>query len=360
MRIAVVTTSYPGALGDPSGHFVRASCERLAREGHAVHVIAPIGSLFDVPRRSGDVWLHPAGGQALFRFPGALANAQKKPQRLIDTFPFALGVQQRLRALQREAEIDRVIAHWIVPSAWPLSLAVRSSSLFVHAHGADVRLLLRVPKALRESIVQSLLERGAHFYFAAQALKNALSQALSNELSARLLKVACVELPEIDMPDLEGIRIRGQALRASLGLRAGQKMAICIGRLIESKRVELALRSAAQSKAHLVVAGDGPMHGELAGLARALGCEVNFLGLLPRAEALAWLGAADVLLHPSAAEGAPTVVREARILKVPVIVCDVGDVRSWAASDPGIEVVAGSKFVARASTWLGQAVDASR
>ena len=69
---------------------------------------------------------------------------------------------------------------------------------------------------------------------------------------------------------------------------------------------------------------------------------VVFTGNLPRREALAWIAAADVVVHPSAVEAAPTVVREARALGVPVVACDAGDVALWAASDPGITVVAAS------------------
>ncbi|HVY44240.1 MAG TPA: glycosyltransferase, partial [Minicystis sp.] len=49
-----------------------------------------------------------------------------------------------------------------------------------------------------------------------------------------------------------------------------------------------------------------------------------------------WVAAADVLLHASAVEGAPTVVREARALGVRVVACPAGDLAAWAAADPGI------------------------
>ena len=46
----------------------------------------------------------------------------------------------------------------------------------------------------------------------------------------------------------------------------------------------------------------------------------------------------SALLHTSSAEGAPTVIREARALGVPVVACAAGDVASWAESDDGIFV----------------------
>jgi len=44
------------------------------------------------------------------------------------------------------------------------------------------------------------------------------------------------------------------------------------------------------------------------------------------------------VLHTSRTEGAPTVVREARALGVPVVACLAGDLEAWAANDPGIAI----------------------
>src|SRR5262245_1809196 len=99
MRIAVVTTSFPRTPDDPSGHFVLSSCRALARAGHDVHVVAPGGSLFESPRREDDLTLHPAGGGALFGWPGAIARAREDPWRALAAAPFAAGVLARLAAL---------------------------------------------------------------------------------------------------------------------------------------------------------------------------------------------------------------------------------------------------------------------
>ena len=82
---------------------------------------------------------------------------------------------------------------------------------------------------------------------------------------------------------------------------------------------------------------------------------MTFTGALPRREALAWVAAADALLHPSAVEAAPTVVREARALGVPVVACDAGDVVAWARDDAGIHLAeASADGLARAleAGWL--------
>ena len=109
-------------------------------------------------------------------------------------------------------------------------------------------------------------------------------------------------------------------------------------RLVRSKRVDLAIREAARHRAALTVIGDGPLRAELEALASAFEPRARFTGQLPRGDALALIADAHKLVHLSEAEGAPTVIREARALGVPVLATPVGDVARWAAKDPGIEI----------------------
>ncbi|WP_437551268.1 glycosyltransferase [Sorangium sp. So ce367] len=352
MRAVVVTTSYPVSDEDPSGHFVRSSAEALARSGAEVHVIAAGGSILDPPSRDGRLVVHRAGGGALFAWPGAVARARESPLRLLSVAPFAAGVLERLREI---GPVDRAVAHWIIPCAWPLLLALPRTPLEVHAHGADVRLLLRAPRAARAAVVSALLRRDARFVFAARALRDALAGSLAPEQARALDFASRVEPPVFDLPPVAG---RAAALRREIVKGPGERLAVVACRLIPTKRVELAIEAvrAAGPGLRLVVVGDGPERGALerlasrgdldAGSSRGAGitatsegsAAVRFTGTLPRSEALAWIGAADVLLHPSSHEAAPTVVREARALGVPVIACDAGDVVAWARSDDGILV----------------------
>jgi glycosyltransferase involved in cell wall biosynthesis len=74
----------------------------------------------------------------------------------------------------------------------------------------------------------------------------------------------------------------------------------------------------------LVVVGDGPERSRLERLARSRHVDAQFLGVVDRSEALAWIGAAHALLHASDTEGASSVVREARALGTPVVVLGGG------------------------------------
>lgn len=335
MRVVVVTTSFPRSAEDPSGHFVRSSARALVDAGHDVHVIAPGGSLLDLPRERDGLTVHRAGGGELFAWPGALARAKESPLRVALAAPFAAGVLARLRSI---GLVDHAVAHWIVPSAFPLLLGV-TAPIEIVAHGADVRFLLAAPRLVRERILRALLDRGARFTFAAGALLEALKHGLSRELASALAEVARVEPPPIDVPAVDA---HAAELRASVPLADGDRLAVSVARLIPSKRIDLAIDAVREHGAglRLCVIGDGPEHASLEARAADLGERVRFVGAVPRREALAWVAAADVLLHPSEVEAAPTVVREARALGVPVVACDAGDVVAWARDDRGIQVAA--------------------
>jgi teichuronic acid biosynthesis glycosyltransferase TuaC len=333
VRVVVLTTSFPRGADDPSGHFVRSSALALVAQGHDVHVVAPGGSPVSPPEDQDGLHVHRAGGGSLFAWPGAIVRLREAPWRLLASGVFGAGALARLGSIGR---VDRAVAHWIVPCAFPLASAVRAP-LDVIAHGADVRLLLGVPRDVRERVLSLLLARGARFTFAATALLDALERSLRPALAARLADCAHVEAPPIDVP---AVGARAASLRASLALGEGERLAVTACRLIASKRVELAVSAvhAAGGRVRLVVVGDGPEQPALTHRAAELGLAVRFAGALPRREALAWVAAADVLLHPSAVEAAPTVVREARALGVPVVACDAGDIAAWARDDPGIRV----------------------
>jgi glycosyltransferase involved in cell wall biosynthesis len=325
---------------------VRSAALALAREGAEVHVVAPGGDVRGPPRRlardeaaPGALWLHHAGGGSLFGWPGALARTREAPWRLSQALPFAAGVRRRLAAI---GPVERTIAHWIVPSAFPLATlarAIEPGSLEVVAHGADVRALCGAPRALRELVVRTLLARATAWTFTSEASRSLLAAALAPELAAPLLRASRLERPLLALPDVSA---RARSLREALRLTPEQPLFVTAGRLVRAKRIDLAIDAVSCASRHrprLVIVGDGPERDRLQRRAARTGDNVTFTGLLGRTDTLAWIAAADVLLHPSAEESAPCVVREARALGVPVIACAAGDVTTWAERDDGLCVV---------------------
>jgi glycosyltransferase involved in cell wall biosynthesis len=323
VRVALLTTSYPRTPGDSAGHFIETEAHDLARAGHEVHVVTPGPSGRRVVRRAeGQVSTWGAGGGSLFGAPGALVRARERPLRLLQLARFAPNVQRLLAAL---APLDRTVAHFLVP-AYPLALGA-TGALEVVLHGSDVRLVLGLPRFVARHVVRRLLERGASFRFVSHDLRSILAAALDGADRDRLMAASRVELPRIELGPRDGRRAASPE----------PHWVVC-GRLVRSKRVDRAIVEAARRNVDLTVIGDGPMRGELETLASSLRSRARFVGHVPRDEALALIARAHKLLHLSDAEGAPTVIREARALGVPVLATPVGDVPLWAQEDPGIEI----------------------
>jgi glycosyltransferase involved in cell wall biosynthesis len=340
LRIAILSTSYPQRAEDPAGHFIEAEAVFLARQGHEVHVVAPgsrTGPAKTFRHGSGSLDVWSAGGGSLFGLPGALVRARQRPLRLLELAPFLPTVRWRLARL---APLDRIIAHFIVPSAYPLSLGT-SGELEVVLHGSDVRVVLALPARLRRHIVDQLIARRARFRFVAEDLRAKFLAVLPARQMRAVDAASRIELPHISVLHLS--RRPQKHLRPSSGHAPRTddgtlpRWVVC-ARLVPSKRVDLAIREAARHCAALTVIGDGPLRAELEALASAFVPRARFTGQLPRGDALALIADAHKLVHLSEAEGAPTVIREARALGVPVLATPVGDVARWAAKDPGIEL----------------------
>jgi glycosyltransferase involved in cell wall biosynthesis len=227
----------------------------------------------------------------------------------------------------RHVEVDRVVAHWVVPCGWPLGLCNRAP-LEVVAHGSDVRLLQGLPRAVRSAIVGTLLRRNTRFRFVAASLREELVASTSERLRER----SNVAPSPFDIPP----NLNRKLARTLLDVPESERLLVMVGRLIPGKRFDVALSAATLlPKARVVMVGDGPERVALASRFPA----ALFTGMLPRKQALRWIAAADVLIATSLEEGAPTVVREARALGVDVVAVDSADLALWADTDPGIHLV---------------------
>jgi colanic acid/amylovoran biosynthesis glycosyltransferase len=112
-----------------------------------------------------------------------------------------------------------------------------------------------------------------------------------------------------------------------------------VGRLIECKGVDVALKALASLRASglaatLRIVGDGPLRAELETAARALGLRgaVDFMGARSHAEVRGELECSDFVVVPSRRmpngqeEGSSVVSKEAQAIGVPVIATDVGGI----------------------------------
>jgi teichuronic acid biosynthesis glycosyltransferase TuaC len=319
-RIAVITTSYPSDGDDVAGHFVRAEVRRHTINGHRVTVFAPAA------QRNPEIFEEDVVGLAhfgAFGSPGAAARLRFRPDRWLGAALFALEAR---RTLFEHGPFDEIIAHFLLPSYWPICEGHSALSRVV-VHGSDLRLLERLPGVLRGHVLACMKKDNPTIQCVSQALADRLNRLTSGQLHSRI----CVEASPIELPELPS---KAQ-LRQKLGV-GDERIIVVVARLIKSKRVDVALRAALQVPgARIVVCGDGPEHRRLTHLFPT----VAFLGQVARGQALTWMGAADVLLSASREEGAPTAIREARALGVPVVATAAGDLAKWAETDPDLHIV---------------------
>jgi len=334
-RVALLTTSFPTDDDDPSGHFVAAHARLLAREGAAVSVLALGGRAHGVERR-GQLEIRWLGGERLFGWPGAAERLHASPLEA------RFAIVPALRGARAVRAFDRIVAHWIVPSAFPLAWIARSTDVEVWAHGADVRLLSNRPRLAR-AVARSLLASSARFVFVASALRDAFMDVLGSELGARMRARSRVEPAPIDVPpraQLSDPRDPGELVRG---------YALWVGRWVDDKRPEVAARAAAVAGVPLVMIGGAPSENAPPFLNAVV------KGRLGRTQTLRWIAHASALVSTSRYEGAPTVVREARMLQIPVVAMPAGDIATRAEHDPGVHVVHGETELAG---WLARNVGA--
>lgn len=118
-------------------------------------------------------------------------------------------------------------------------------------------------------------------------------------------------------------------VRKELGISDDAPIIGTVGRLAEVKRQDILIRGFVEiarqfPKAHLMLVGDGPLGGQLRGLAADLGVaeKVHFAGY--QAEPAAFVRAMNVFALTSRSEGMPLSVLEAWAAGVPVVASRVG------------------------------------
>jgi glycosyltransferase involved in cell wall biosynthesis len=118
------------------------------------------------------------------------------------------------------------------------------------------------------------------------------------------------------------------ALRSEWGITSDEFVWLAVGRLEEQKDFKTLIQAFSKLyNGRLLIAGEGPMMGELKTDANNLGLKerVRFLGL--RKDIPHVLSAVDAFVLSSAWEGLPNVVMEALAAAKPVVATDVGGVR---------------------------------
>jgi glycosyltransferase involved in cell wall biosynthesis len=200
-------------------------------------------------------------------------------------------------------------------------------------------LMLRPPKLI-------LTEHGRHYPDVVSPLRRAANRLIFDHLADAVNACCAFSARALERTDgFSGGRIEviengieveryaaapdRTALRRSLGLEAGRRYVVAVARFHPVKDHATLLQAfaavaAARPEVELLLAGDGPLRGDLERQARELSLEgrVRFLGV--RSDVPALLQAADVFALTSVSEAASLTVLEAMASRLPVVVTAVG------------------------------------
>ncbi|MFG0330581.1 MAG: glycosyltransferase family 4 protein [Phycisphaerales bacterium] len=148
----------------------------------------------------------------------------------------------------------------------------------------------------------------------------------------------------------------------SLANPASTDQAVFVGRLIPSKRVDLAIeafRSVGRDfeDASLVIVGDGPERNRLEAAARDLS-RVEFAGEC--ADPSAYLRTAGLFVFPSVSEGCPNAVLEAAATRLPILATRIPGVVDWFRDGIDATLVEPGQIDAFAAAWRLLLADAAR
>jgi glycosyltransferase involved in cell wall biosynthesis len=259
-------------------------------------------------------------------------NIARRPRPARD----AASVLRLRRLLARDAP-DVVHAHGLRAGALTvLALAGRRRrerpAVVVTVHNA-------APPGLMSGAVYGALERlTARRADAVLCASPDLAERM-RRAGARDVALAVVPAPPAIPPSADAVG------RARADIRAGGRpIVLAVGRLAPQKGFDVLLGAmtilAGRDPAPvLVIAGDGPLAGELADRFRAAGTDVRFLG--QRADIPALLAVADIVAVPSRWEGQPLIVQEALRAGRPLVASRVGGIPGLTGEDAALLVPPG-------------------
>lgn len=226
----------------------------------------------------------------------------------------------RLRALIREYKADIVHTHCPSPDIYGRIAGLMSGrrnivSTLHNTRYSYVRLNSSLSKVTSMHIAVS------------EAVKEWALREL--HLSARKIKVI---YNGVDVKSMNSDSGAHAFLKEREGLKGGQPIITCVGRLHEQKNHDCLLRAAKSLldrgvEAQYLLIGDGPLEDDLTALAKELGIEdrVHFMGL--RDDVADLLVISDLFVLPSMWEGFGIAIIEAMAAGAPVVASDVDGIQ---------------------------------
>ncbi|MBC7950490.1 MAG: glycosyltransferase family 4 protein [Rhodospirillaceae bacterium] len=326
-RVLTFTTLYPNAAQPVLGIFVENRLRHLAASGEVqAQVVAPVP------------WF-PSSAPAFGQW-GRFARAPKAEDRhglrvWHPRYPVLPKIGMIVAPallyawtlpLVRRLHFDVIDAHYFYPDGVAAAMLARTlgKKLVITARGTDVNLIprYRLPRAQ----IRWAAQTAAGICTVCEALKAPLLKMGVPDSKIRVLRNGV---------DLEGFRPMERQ-------KSDAHTLLSVGLLIERKGHHLVIEALTRLPGiRLMIAGGGPLRGELEVLAQRLGVadRVRFLGEVPHDQLPAIYSAADALVLASSREGWANVLLEAMACGTPVIATDIwGTAEVVAAPEAGLLV----------------------
>ncbi len=330
LRVLVISNMYPRRLG---GMFVHDQTRHLAAMGCSAVVVAPsaycplLGMFIRRVRERAAIPPQdvvdgiPVHYPGYFRLPGALFHGMA-------TYTQHLSIDRCLDAIMEEFDPHLIHAHAATPAGYtglmlkkryglPLVVSLRGSDVHSYPKGRGVTRLL----------TKRVIRGADRVVSVSCALGDEAGSIASPRHEIRVIHNG------VDA-GLFAPNIRERArMRGILGIEDDERAVIYVGDMVEEKGVPelLAAFEALRGRyrrLHLILVGNQTGCREMIVRLAAgeAGAVLHVVGAKDRSEVPAFLGAADIFVFPSRAEGLPNAVLEAMAAGLPVVAARVGGI----------------------------------
>ncbi|MGN7861650.1 glycosyltransferase [Microbacterium sp. 22303] len=244
----------------------------------------------------------------------------------------------RLWRVAREFEVDESV---VVHSPWPAAV-LKLRRAFGMLPSRLVEVAHSTSYALPTRVLGRLLNRYADLCIA-------VSPEVADSVTTIGFRQKRVILAGVDRGRMRQWIVANphavSTFRRELGMDDSAPLVVSVGNLYEDKRHKLLLESVASlpEKVHVVIVGEGPARDALERQIDEMGMSSRVHLLGRRADAWQWMAVADVVAHPSAREGLPIALTEARVVGVPTVAFDVGGVSSVLDESAGSKLLPSDK-----------------
>jgi glycosyltransferase involved in cell wall biosynthesis len=340
MKICTLTHTYPRFINDINAPFVEKLMEDISGKGNDVSVLTAYDPEWSRDETDHTVdlrtykYIKPDKMHILGYSRTIEGNVRfRKRVMLLSPLLFLASYRAFLK-LVREKEPDVIHAHWILPNGFIAGHVSRVTGipLLIQTHGSDIftseknplfRFMARYAAKYAKYIVSPSPDHVTRL--GALGIDTKKIGIVPNTVEADFST-------SVTEADTDG-------LRQKLGIPAGNKIVLAMGRMVYVKGFNYLLEgfkkiAGEHPNITLVLAGDGVIYDEIRGQADALGIgdRVIMPGAVMRGDVPVYFKMADMFVVPSirhesgAVDGLPVVVPEAMAAGLPVISSDVGGI----------------------------------